>query len=289
MATKRDYYEILGVNKTDSAAELKKAYRKKALEFHPDRNKASDAEKKFKEVNQAYEVLSNQQKRQAYDQFGHAAFDPRSGFGDFGGTRTHRQGPSTYTYSTSGGGNPFADFGFDFSDPFEIFETFFGGGASPFGQRRPQKPHYSLKVSFMEAVKGTQKTIVHQGKQYTVKIPAGANDGTRINYADFTVSVDVLPHDTFKRDGYDVFIDHEIPFTNAILGTTAEIPTIDGNVKIKIKAGTQPGTMIRLRGQGIKHLRGAGRGDQYIRLIIKLPKSLNRQQKKLLQQLKDSF
>jgi DnaJ-class molecular chaperone len=286
MPTKRDYYDILGVSKDASEADIKKAYRQKALKFHPDKNKSKDAEKKFKEVNEAYEVLSNPQKKQAYDQFGHAAFDPRSGFGGFPSAgRTYRQGPFTYTYTT--GANPFADFGFDFSDPFEIFESFFGG-ASPF-RRGPAKPHYSLKVSFMEAIKGTEKTIVHQGKQHQVKIPAGANDGTRINFADFTVSINVLPDDTFKRDGYDLFVDHQIPFTLAILGGTTTVPTVDGDLKIKIRPGTQPATMIRLRDKGAPHLRGSGRGDQYIRLIVTLPKNLNRKQKQLLRQLQDTL
>src|SRR3989304_8608336 len=124
MVTKRDFYEVWGVSKSASAAEIKKAYRQLALKFHPDRNKEAGAAEKFKEISEAYEILSNSQTKQSYDQFGHAAFDPASGFGGFGGARTSRQGPFTYTYSTSGG-NPFGGFGADFSDPFEIFESFF--------------------------------------------------------------------------------------------------------------------------------------------------------------------
>ena len=286
MATTRDYYDVLGVEKKASAAELKKAYRKKALEFHPDRNKGKDSEAKFKEINEAYEILSNPQKKQSYDQFGHAAFQQGGpGVGGFGGgARTGRAGPFTYTYSSSAGGasgNPFggADFG-GFTDPFEIFESFFGG-ASPF-RRGPAKPHYSLKVDLPDAYKGIEKELVHQGKQYKIKIPPGADDGTRIRYTDFDVSVDVQPHNIFKRDGSDIIVDHEIPFTTAAIGSTEAIPTLDGKVKIKIRPGTQPGSLIRLRGKGMPSLRGHVRGDQYIRLIITIPKSLTREQKDLL-------
>lgn len=280
MPTKRDYYEILGVAKSSTPQELKSAYRKKALEFHPDRNKAKDAEEKFKEVNEAYEVLSDQKKRQMYDQFGHAAFDPRSGgFGGFG--NAGQQGPFTYTYS-SGGQNPFGGAGGDFSDPFQIFEAFFGGAGSPFG-RVVHKPHYSIRIDFMEAVNGTERTIVHQGKQHTVKVPAGASEGTRIRYDEFDVSIDVLPHKTFKRDGDDVFVDVAVPFTLAALGGEIKVETVEGVVKLKVRSGTQPNTMIRLKGKGVPHLRGGGRGDQYVRLMISIPENLSREQKQLLE------
>lgn len=288
MVTNRDYYEILSVSKQASATELKKAYRKKALEFHPDRNKSKEAEAKFKEINEAYEILSNPQKKQAYDQFGHAAFKPGSGFGGFGAGagRTGRAGPFTYTYTSSGrgaSGAPGFDFG-GFTDPFEIFESFFGG-VSPFGRRGPAKTHYSLKITLEEAFKGIEKTIVHQGKQHNIKVPAGADDGTRIRYTDFDVSVDVLPHQTFKRDGADIFIDHQIPFTKTALGNTEEVTTLEGKVKLKVRAGTQPGSLIRLQGKGMPNLRGHSRGDQYVRLVVTVPKTLTRDQKKLLKKL----
>jgi DnaJ-class molecular chaperone len=143
MASKNDYYDVLGVTKNSSAAEIKSAYRKKAVEWHPDKHKdnKAEAEKRFKEINEAYQVLSDQQKREAYDQFGHSAFSPgggRAGSNPFAGGR---QGPFTYTYTTSGGGNPFQ--GFDFGDPFEIFEQFFGGGTA---FRSSQIPHYSINI-----------------------------------------------------------------------------------------------------------------------------------------------
>ncbi|MFC1711619.1 DnaJ C-terminal domain-containing protein [Patescibacteria group bacterium] len=286
MATKRDFYDVLGVNKTASAAEIKKAYRNLAVKYHPDKNKEAGAADKFKEVTQAYEVLSDSKKKEAYDQHGHTAFDPASGFGGQGPfSQTSKQGPFSYTY-TSSGGSPFA--GFDgFSDPFEIFETFFGG-ASPF-RRGPQLIRYSITLEFMEAVKGIEKTIVHRGKEHKIKVPAGVGDGTRMKFKEFIVSFDVKPDPVFKRDGLDVFVDYKISFTQAAMGGNIEIPTIDKKIKLKIRPGTQPGTMIRLRGKGILNPRGYGKGDQYIRLVITIPEKLSREQKKLLQEFESTL
>jgi DnaJ-class molecular chaperone len=287
MTTKRDFYEILGVDKSASADQIKKAYRQQALQWHPDRNKTAEATQKFKEINEAYEILSNPQKRQSYDQFGHAAFDPRyggssaygGGGGPFGG-QTYRQGPFTYTYST-GGRNAGFDFG-GFSDPFEIFEQFFGG-ASPFG-RAQRVARYGLQISFKEAAFGTEKTVVVDGKKHTIKIPAGVDDGSRIRFADFYVTIEVEPDKVFKRDGVDVFVDVEIPFTMAILGGSVQVPTLTGDLKLKIRSGTQPGSMVRLSGRGIKRLHGFGHGDEYVRLLIKLPERLSRRQRQLLEE-----
>ncbi|MGB9911449.1 MAG: DnaJ C-terminal domain-containing protein [Microgenomates group bacterium] len=287
MPTKKDYYEILGVSRDASLEEIKKAYRKLALEWHPDRNKSPEAEEKFKEINEAYEVLSDKEKRAAYDQFGHAAFTP-GGMGGFEGfpggfTRTYQKGPFTYTYTTFSG-SPFEGFGFDFegfSDPFEIFEQFFGG--YPFG-RRQRIPRYGLSLSFMEAAKGCEKEILVEGKKRKIKIPAGVDDGTRIKFKDFYVTIDVKPDKIFKRDGADVFVNKEIPFTTAILGGVIEVPTIDGPVKIRVKPGTQPGTMIRLQGRGIPYLHSRQRGDEYVRLIVKIPEKISSRQKKLLEE-----
>lgn len=299
MSTKRDYYDILGVSKNASKDEMRKAYRKKALEWHPDRNKSANANDKFKEINEAYEILSNPKKKETYDQFGHAAFDPRyAGFGGgapgggpFAGgqTRTYKQGPFTYTYTAYGGKRgPGIEFDFGgFTDPFEIFEQFFGGGA-PFG-RREAKPRYGLSLSFMEAAKGCEKEVSIEGKKRTIKVPAGVDDGSRIRFYDFYITIDVQPDDTFQRDGPDVFVNHEISLSMAMLGGKTEVPTIDGEVKLKIRAGTQPGTMVRLRGRGIKKLRGLvrGKGDQYVRLQVKIPQKLTRKQKQLIKKFEE--
>jgi molecular chaperone DnaJ len=283
MATKRDYYDILGVTKSASASDLKSAYRKLALKWHPDKNKESGAEAKFKEINEAYEVLSNTEKKAKYDQFGHAAFDPSAGFGGQGG-QSYRQGPFTYTYSTGGGFEDMFGGQQGFNDPFNIFESFFGG-QNPFGGGYQQKTHYSMAIDFMEAVNGVEKSFVHQGKQYTVKIPAGADDGTRMRYSEFDVSINVKPHKIFKREGDNIFIYHEIPLTLAILGGETTIPTLEGDLLIKIRPGTQPSTTVRLSGKGMKRLHGSGHGDFYIKLKVMLPEKLSRKAKDLVQQL----
>ena len=280
MATTKDIYEILGVKKTATAAEIKSAYRKLALKWHPDRNKDKEAEGKFKEINEAYEILSDTQKRAKYDQFGHAAFGQGGAggfnpFGQAGGFGGYTQNINLEDLFGAGG----------FSDPFDIFSAFFGGGA----QRGYQaKPRYTLKISFMEAVKGTQKSLIHQGKQHDIKVPSGVDNGTRIRFNDFDVSFDVGVDKRFKREGYDVIVNHEIPFTLAILGGDIEVPTLDGDLKVKVRSGTQPETVLRLTGKGVKHLQSNRHGDFYIRFIIKLPTRVSGKQKDLLKRFEAS-
>src|SRR3989344_3110991 len=218
--------------------------------------------------------------RHAYVQFGHSAFSPGGmpgGFGGFGG------GQTTYTYTSTGGGagSPFA--GFDFGDPFDIFEQIFGW-ASPF--RTARMPRYGITIDFMEAIEGVEKEVAIGGKKRKIKIPPGVDDGSRMRFDDFILSINVRPHELFERDGADIYLRLAIPFSLASLGGTIETPTVDGEVKIRIRPGAQSGTMMRLRGKGAPHLRGRGRGDQYIRLQVAVPEKLNRYQKEIVEEMK---
>lgn len=289
MADSRDYYDILGVGKSATADEIKRAYRKLALQYHPDRNKTKEAEEKFKEVTKAYEVLSNEEKRKTYDQFGQAAFEQGAGqgpfdgaggpFGGFGGQQGGGQyGPFTYTYSGNGQGQGF-DFG-GFSDPFDIFEQFFGGGAA-----RPRRPVYSITISFNDAVHGVEKEVSINGKKQKIKIPAGVDRGSRIRFDEYDILVDVASDGKFAREGYDIITEQNVSYPDAALGIEISVETIDGPVKIRIPAGTQPNTLIRLSGRGVKHIRGNGRGDHYVRIKVSVPKKLTHKQKELLEAL----
>ncbi len=295
MVDSKDFYEVLGVSKSASADEIKRAYRKLALEFHPDRNKSKDAEAKFKEVTKAYEILSDPQKKQTYDQFGAAAFEQggagQGPFGGFGGGQQGQYGPFTYTYYSNGGqgqGNPNIDFDFGgFSDPFEIFEQFFGGG-NPFGQQRSRRQTYSLAIDFMDAVKGATKRVTIGKKTQTIKIPAGVDNGSRIRFGDYDVIVEVNPSSKFQREGYDIISNEEISFAQAALGDQINVETIDGPVKLKIPQGTQPDTVIRLAGKGVPSVRGNGRGNHYVRIKVTVPKNLNSKQKEILKEFEAS-
>jgi DnaJ-class molecular chaperone len=279
--SKRDYYEVLGVGKTAKPEEIKKAYRKKALEFHPDRNKSADASDKFKEVNEAYEVLSNQQKRATYDQFGHTAFqgggapggNPFSGFGG--------SGPFQYTYQ----GNPqdFADAFGGFSDPFEIFESFFGGAG--FRRASAPRPVYQMKLSFDEAMKGVERSLVHQGEEFKVKIPAGVDTGMSMRFQKFDLSFVVEPSKDFEREGSDLIVEQELPLTTFLLGGQVKIKTLGEELEVRIRVGMKPNSMLRLAGKGAPVPQTSRRGDLYIKLKAQIPGRLSRKQKKLVQQL----
>ncbi len=283
MASKRDYYEILGIDKTASAAEIKKAYRKMALEFHPDKNKAAGAEEKFKEINEAYQVLSDPQKKAKYDQFGHSAFDPGAGMGGNPFAGGYQNGPFTWSYS--GGENPFADT--DFSDPFEIFNSFFGGGFSHAGGNRSRPQTYSMKLTFMEAALGTTKTVEIEGKKQTIKIPAGVDDGTRIRFGQVYIVCDVMPDKYFKREGANLFVEIKVPISLLFLGGKLKVKTLTGEIVIKVREGTASHTMVRLSGEGIPVLQRQTKGDFYVRLIANIPEKPNREQRKMAEKMQE--
>ena len=357
---KRDYYEVLGLNKGASEEEIKKAYRRMAKQYHPDLHPGDkDAEAKFKEVNEAYDVLSDADKKSRYDQFGHAGVDPNFGAGSgFGGG--------------FGGGMDF-DLG-------DIFGSFFGGGfggssRSKNAPRRGENIRIGVTVTFAEAAFGCEKTvtvsrvekcdecsgsgcekgttaetcsncngtgtvvsqqrtpfgvmqtqcdcprcggsgkIIHQPcktcrgagytrkqKKVTVKIPAGIDDGQTISLrgqgsvglnggpnGELLITVSVKPHEFFEREGSSVLCAMNISVTQAMLGCELEVPTLDGKVKYDVPAGTQSGTVFRLRGKGIPSLRGAGRGDQYVTVHVDIPKNLTAQQKELVKQLDEAL
>lgn len=281
-----DYYEILGINKNASTAELKSAYRKQALKWHPDRNKSSEADKKFKEINKAYEVLSDPKKKEVYDQYGSDAFEK----GRYGGAGS---GPFTYTYTTSGGqGSPFEGFDFGgFSDPFELFEQFFGF-QSPFSRgrsRRQVRQMYEINLTFEEAVNGTKKETVIKGDNKTIKIPAGVDTGSVIRFSDFDLQIKVKHHPYFKREGQDIYLEKEIPYPLAVLGGTVDVATIDGTVRLRVRAGTQSGTAVRLRGRGVVYPNSNRRGDQYIVFKVKIPDRVSSKAKNLLEKLQEEL
>lgn len=284
----KNFYETLEIPKNATDAQIKAAYRKLALKWHPDKNKSSDAGEKFKTINQAYETLSDPKKKQMYDQYGHDAYtrqgatsqgNPNAGYGG-------QQGPFQYTY-TSNGGNPFE--GFDFGggsvDPFDIFESFFGfQGGRPGGRQQARRQIYQIEIGFMEAVKGVTKEVGINGKNKTIKIPAGVDNGNRIRFADFDLQIAVRPDKNFKREGQDLIVEQNLSFSRAILGGEIDVPTIDGSLKVKVKSGTQPNSMLRLKGKGVPYPNSSRVGDQYIVFKIKIPDRISGKQKKALEE-----
>ena len=366
MSEKRDYYEVLGVSKDADAKEIKKAYRKLAMKYHPDKNPGDKAaEEKFKEINEAYEVLSDEEKRSTYDRFGHDGLNGQAGFGGgqgFGG------------FGGSGGFGGFEDiFGDIFGSGFGGFGGS-GGSSRRRGPRRGADIRQSVTIKFEEAAFGkkikvkinrseecdechgsgakpgtTKKTCptchgsgtvqsvqrtpygniasqitcstcngegginespcnkcdgkgsVRKTKTIEVDIPAGIDDGQMIKLSgqgevgekggprgDLYIVVNVQKHEIFTREGYDVYIEMPIRFTQAALGDKLEVPTLDGKVSYNLPEGTQTGTVFRLREKGIPKLRSNSRGDQYVKVIIDTPKKLNDEQKELLRKFDES-
>lgn len=294
--SKRDFYEILGVSKNASEAEIKSAYRKLARKHHPDADKSPGAAEKFKEVSEAYQVLSDSSKRQQYDQFGHSAFDrgvagnPFAGANPFGGG-----GWRTYNWSSSAGGNPDIQFDFGgFEDPFELFAQIFGGG-SPFGQSVRRRPIYSLNISFNEAISGVTKEVEvesrnREGKlerqRMKIKVPPGVDNGTRMKFGDLDIVFNVGRNPEFIREDSDIFSEINISIPQLVLGDIFSVNTVQGRMKVKVPPGTQPGSLVKLKGKGAPRLSG-GYGDHYVRVNLSVPQNPSREEKRLYEELKN--
>jgi len=353
MSAKRDYYEVVGVSKNASINEIKSQYRKLALKFHPDRNKSPEAGEHFKEISEAYAVLSDPKKRQLYDQHGHAGVDGR--------------------YSTE---DIFRGAGFNFDDVGSIFENLFGGrgrqGFGGFGRQRGSDLLHETFVSLEDVLNGKrmdldlQKNVdcpecngsgcspgtskikcsdcdgqgqvrisrnmgfstfvtvqpcrkcsgrcmmiekpckkcklgkVKGTKHISFELPAGIDNGDYVISGegesvpngvsgDLIIRVNVQPHPKFKRDGRDIFYDTQLSMTDVSLGKNLEVPTLEGFSKITVEPGSQPNTIIKLKGKGLQGRGFRGRGDQYVRLVVNIPKKLSKHQKDLLKDLEDSF
>jgi curved DNA-binding protein len=299
MAT-RDYYNILGVNKNASDEEIKRAYRKLAMKYHPDRNpNRKEAEERFKEINEAYAVLSDKEKRKQYDTFGAEGFRQRftqedifRGFdfdeilaGLFGG-----RGKREFRFGGRGG--------FDFGD-------FFGQTPYQDVSRMPQKGGdviYELPITLEEAAFGAEKRVSFRknGKmeEVSVKIPRGIPSGKKLRLSgkgmegrnsgppgDLYLQVNIKEHPFFIREGDNIVVEKEVNFSDAVLGTNVEVPTLDGKKGVKVPPGTQSNTKLRLKGLGMPRFQGEGRGDEFVKLIIKVPKKLTEKSRKLVEEL----
>lgn len=295
---KQDYYDILGVSKSATGDELKKAYRKLAMKYHPDKNPDDKtAEDKFKQVSEAYDVLRDPQKRKSYDQFGHAG----AGFGasGFGAGAGGFAGNGNFHQYYSGRSTE------SFQDLFtEIFGDIFGSGKRAQAQKRGSDLRYTVHISLEEAAQGAQKTISfmrlrgnkEEPAKLQVSIPAGVKDGQRLKLksegdsgpnhgpnGDLFVVVNIRPHSLFVRSGNDISFDLPISIKDAILGCKTTIPTLTGSAQINIPPGTTSGKNLRLRGKGFPQIGGHGSGDLYIRILVDVPKEIGPEAKKHLE------
>ncbi len=298
MSTKRDYYEILGLAKGATPEEIKKAYRKVAIQFHPDKNQGNkEAEEKFKEAAEAYEVLGDPDKRAKYDRFGHAR---PGGGGGYSGHDMNMEDIFSQFGDIFGEGNP--------------FDSFFGGGGRS-RQRKGSNLRIKLKLSLDEIANGVgagqmldkrppgvdSSGLISKEDLISVKIPAGVGDGMQLSMSgkgneapgagipgDLLIVIEELEDKELKRDGNNLIYDLHVSFIDAALGTSVEVPSIGGKVRIKIDPGTQSGKILRLRGKGIKDINGYGAGDQLIYVNVWTPKKLSPEEKAKLEGLRHS-
>jgi len=293
-----DYYKALGVNKSASQDEIKKAFRKLAVKYHPDRNPGDkSAEEKFKEINEAYAVLSDPKKKEEYDTFGSSGF--------------HKQYSQEDIFRNFDFGGAFRDMGMGGGE--DIFSRLFGGGFGRGGGGRgrggfrpgPQRGadlEMETDVSFRDAVQGAEKLIAFRRngirEELKVKIPVGVDNGSKIRISgkgsagegggpagDLFLIIRTLPDPVFTREGGDLFVERSISFSAACLGVSLDVPTLEGDKRIKVPAGIQPGTKIRLKGCGVKTLSSNTKGDLYVKISVHVPETLNSEQKKLVEEL----
>ncbi|HEY9900017.1 MAG TPA: J domain-containing protein [Pantanalinema sp.] len=273
MAT-RDYYEVLGVPSNAPDDAIKKAYRKLARQYHPDRVQGAGkeaAEARFKEISAAYDTLGDPEKRKSYDQlrqFG-PGFQPGAQQGPFG--RSSRRTGSPFG-GQGGMGGGFAAGGFE-----DILDAMFGGASARAPASEPVE--VPVHVTLEEALSGTSREVSNPrtGKQLRVKIPAGVDTGSKVRAGDVLVEVTLKPHALFERTGDDLRLDLPVTFWEAIDGAEIEVPTLDGAIKMKIPARTQGGRTFRIKGKGMPHLRGEGRGDLFVKVQLHLPPDIDEQ------------
>lgn len=298
MAEKRDYYEILGVSKNASDDEIKKAYRKLAIKYHPDKNPGDKtAEAKFKEINEAHDVLSDKQKRARYDQFGHAGVGGAAGGNPFGGAGNPFGQNGTFTFNGR-------TFNFDFGEGGPLDDII--GNIFGFGNGRSRRPmrgadmQVAVTITFEEAIFGTTKTVDYEGKDLKIKIPAGIDDGMSIRIrgkggpapeggtepGDLYVRVRVKPHKSLTREGIIILSEQTIDMADAALGCELEVLTVDGPVIMKVPAGTQSGTPFKLSGHGVPFRADGDRGPHIVTILVETPKNLSKKQKELLEEFK---
>lgn len=312
--SKSDFYQVLGVSKTSTADEIKKAYRKLAMQYHPDKNPGNKkAEEKFKEISEAYDILSDETKRKNYDQFGRAGIDGNP-FGGAGGGFSGAGG-----FGRAGGGFRTSGAGPEsFQDIFgDVFGDLFGSGGAGGGfssagrarsgprQMRGSDLRYTLSISFEEAASGSEKMISfmrqsgnkEESAKLAVTVPAGVKEGQRLKLAgegdkptssqpgDLYVIISLQEHPLFKREENDVILDLPVAYTDAILGTQAEIPTLSGKAEIRIPPGTHSGQTFRLKGKGFPKLGDVGSGDMLVRVLVDTPAKVSGRQKELIEEL----